>query len=47
MEESEKQSEQGKKQRQYIGMLLNHIYNFKDIRLWSLWNAVHKTLWLD
>ncbi|MGM7722553.1 IS200/IS605 family accessory protein TnpB-related protein [Metabacillus sp. Hm71] len=44
MEESEKHSEQGKKQRQYIGMLLNNINNFKNIHLWSLWNVVHKTL---
>lgn len=47
MEESEKSTEQGKKQRQYLGMLIHHIMNFKTTHLWSLWNVVHKTLWLD
>ncbi|GEL75993.1 hypothetical protein TMU01_02280 [Tenuibacillus multivorans] len=47
MEETEKQSEQGKRRRKYLGMLLHKINNFKDIHLWSLWNIVRKTLWLD
>uniref|UniRef100_UPI001108FB87 IS200/IS605 family accessory protein TnpB-related protein n=1 Tax=Aquibacillus sediminis TaxID=2574734 RepID=UPI001108FB87 len=41
MEETEKQSTQGKKQRQYLGLLLRNINNFKDIHSWSFWNVVH------
>lgn len=47
MEESEKETGQGKKQRQYLGMFVQYIRNFKMTHSWSLWNIVHKTLWLD
>lgn len=44
MEESEKKSGSGKKQRQYLGMLLNNIDHFKELHSWKVWNVVHKTL---
>lgn len=47
MEETVKQSKQGKKQRQYLGMLLKNINTFKEHHLWKIWNVVHKTLRFD
>lgn len=44
MEESEKKSVRGKKQRKYFGMLLNIIEHFKELHRWKVWNVVHKTL---
>lgn len=44
MEESEKKSDIGKKQRKYLGMLLNNIDHFKELHRWKVWNVVHKTL---
>ncbi|WP_260440564.1 hypothetical protein [Parageobacillus thermoglucosidasius] len=47
MEESYKQSKSGKKQRQYIAMMLHKIENFKQEHEWSLWNILHKCCWLN
>ena len=47
MEESVKQSTQGKKQRQYLGMLLKNIDTFREHHSWKMWNVVHKTLRFD
>ncbi|WP_312889186.1 IS200/IS605 family accessory protein TnpB-related protein [Desertibacillus haloalkaliphilus] len=47
MEESVKHSTQGKKQRQYLGMLLKNIDTFKELHSWKTWNVVHKTLRFD
>jgi hypothetical protein len=47
MEESYKQSKSGKKQRQYIAMMLRKIENFKQEHEWSLWNILHKYCWLN
>ncbi|MBA2875838.1 hypothetical protein [Thermaerobacillus caldiproteolyticus] len=49
MEESYKQSKSGKKQRQYLGMMLKKIENFKfkEEHEWSLWNMFHKFCWLN
>ncbi|BDG43251.1 IS200/IS605 family accessory protein TnpB-related protein [Saccharococcus caldoxylosilyticus] len=47
MEESYKQSKSGKKQRQYIAMMLRKIENFKQEHEWSLWNILHKFCWLN
>ncbi|WP_245842423.1 IS200/IS605 family accessory protein TnpB-related protein [Parageobacillus galactosidasius] len=47
MEESYKQSKSGKKQRQYIAMMLCKIENFKQEHEWSLWNILHKCCWLN
>jgi IS605 OrfB family transposase len=47
MEESYKQSKSGKKQRQYIAMMLRKIENFKQEHEWSLWNILHKCCWLN
>ncbi|NUK30559.1 IS200/IS605 family element transposase accessory protein TnpB [Parageobacillus sp. VR-IP] len=47
MEESYKQSKSGKKQRQYIVMMLRKIENFKQEHEWSLWNILHKFCWLN
>jgi hypothetical protein len=47
MEESCKQSKSGKKQRQYIAMMLRKIENFKQEHEWSLWNILHKCCWLN
>ena len=44
MEESEKQSNNGKQRRQFMGMMLKNIENFKENHSWKLWNVVHKTL---
>ena len=44
MEESERQSNTGKRRRQYMGMLLKNIETFKENHSWKLWNVVHKTL---
>jgi IS605 OrfB family transposase len=47
MEESYKQSKSGTKQRQYLGMMLKKIENFKEEHEWSLWNILHKFCWLN
>ncbi|EZP77401.1 transposase [Parageobacillus genomosp. 1] len=47
MEESYKQSKSGKKQRQYIAMMLRKIENFKQEHEWSLWNILHQFCWLN
>ncbi|WP_143415618.1 IS200/IS605 family accessory protein TnpB-related protein [Geobacillus sp. E263] len=47
MEESYKQSKSGKKQHQYIAMMLRKIENFKQEHEWSLWNILHKCCWLN
>jgi IS605 OrfB family transposase len=47
MEESYKQSKSGTKQRQYLGMMLKKIENFKEEHEWSLWNILHKCCWLN
>jgi IS605 OrfB family transposase len=47
MEESYKQSKSGTKQRQYLGMMLKKIENFKEEHEWSLWNLLHKCCWLN
>jgi IS605 OrfB family transposase len=47
MEESYRQSKSGKKQRQYIAMMLRKIENFKEEHEWSLWNILHKCCWLN
>ena len=47
MEESYKQSKSGKKQRQYLIMMLQKIENFKQEHEWSLWNILHKFYWLN
>ncbi|QXJ37850.1 hypothetical protein BV455_01113 [Parageobacillus caldoxylosilyticus] len=47
MEESYKQSKSGKKQSQYIAMMLRKIENFKQEHEWSLWNILHKCCWLN
>jgi IS605 OrfB family transposase len=47
MEESYKQSNSGTKQRQYLGMMLKKIENFKEEHEWSLWNILHKCCWLN
>jgi hypothetical protein len=44
MEESEKHSKNGKRRRQYMGMLIHNIEQFKENHTWKLWNVVHKTL---
>ena len=44
MEESEKQSNRGKQRRQFMGMMLKNIEQFKEKHSWTLWNVVHKTL---
>lgn len=46
MEESYKQTKSGKKERQYLGMLLSKINNFKQEHSWSLWNIFHKLCWV-
>ena len=43
MEESEKQSKNGKRRRQYMGIMLKNIEHFKENHSWRLWNVVHKT----
>jgi IS605 OrfB family transposase len=47
MEESYKQSKSGMKQRQYLGMMVQKIENFKQEHEWSLWNLLHKFCWLN
>jgi IS605 OrfB family transposase len=47
MEESYKHSKSGMKQRQYLGMTLKKIENFKEEHEWSLWNILHKFCWLN
>ncbi|MGG6439749.1 IS200/IS605 family accessory protein TnpB-related protein [Saccharococcus caldoxylosilyticus] len=47
MEESYKRSRSGTKQRQYLGMMLKKIENFKKEHEWSLWNILHKCCWLN
>jgi IS605 OrfB family transposase len=47
MEESYKRSKNGTKQRQYLGMMLKKIENFKEEHEWSLWNILHKCCWLN
>jgi IS605 OrfB family transposase len=47
MEESYKQSKSGKKQRQYLAMMLRKIENFKQEHEWSLWNLLHKFCWMN
>jgi IS605 OrfB family transposase len=47
MEESYKQSDSGKKQCQYLGMVLRKIENFQQEHEWSLWNVLHKFCWLN
>jgi IS605 OrfB family transposase len=47
MEESYKQSKSGMKQRQYLGMMVRKIENFKQEHEWSLWNIFHKFCWLN
>jgi IS605 OrfB family transposase len=47
MKESYKQSKSGTKQRQYLGMMLKKIENFKEEHEWSLWNILHKFCWLN
>jgi IS605 OrfB family transposase len=47
MEESYKQSKNGMKQRQYLGMMVQKIVNFKQEHEWSLWNLLHKFCWLN
>lgn len=44
MEESEKQSNNGKQRRKYVGMMLENIETFKESHSWKLWNVIHKTL---
>ena len=44
MEESEKQSTNGKQRRKCIAILLKNIDDFKDNHRWKLWNVIHKTL---
>jgi hypothetical protein len=46
MEESYKQTKSGKKERQYLGMMLSKINNFKQEHPWSLWNIFHKLCWM-
>lgn len=46
MEESYKQTKSGKKERQYLGMMLRKINNFKQEHTWSLWNVFHKLCWM-
>jgi IS605 OrfB family transposase len=46
MEESEKQSKNGKQRRKYIGMMLSNIETFQQHHSWKLWNVIHKTLWI-
>ncbi|EZP75656.1 transposase, partial [Parageobacillus genomosp. 1] len=41
------QSKSGKKQCQYIAMMLRKIENFKQEHEWSLWNILHKCCWLN
>jgi IS605 OrfB family transposase len=47
MEESYKQSDSGKKQWQYVAMMVRKIENFKQEHEWSLWNVLHKCCWLN
>ncbi|UQD53783.1 transposase [Bacillus methanolicus] len=47
MEESYKQSKSGTKQRQYLGMMLKKIENFKEEHEWSLWNILHQFCWMN
>ncbi len=44
MEESGKHSKNSKRRRQYMGMLIHTIEQFKENHTWKLWNVVHKTL---
>ena len=44
MEESYKQSKSGTKQRQYLGMTLKKIENFKEEHEWPLWNILHNVV---
>ena len=44
MEESEKQSNNGKQRRKFMGMMLKNIEDFKEHHSWKLWNVVHKTV---
>jgi IS605 OrfB family transposase len=44
MEESEKQSNNGKQRRKFMGMMVKNIKKFKGNHSWTLWNVVHKTL---
>ncbi|MFJ5621965.1 IS200/IS605 family accessory protein TnpB-related protein [Peribacillus loiseleuriae] len=44
MEESEKESKNGKQRRKYMGMLLNHMDTFKENHSWKLWHVIDKTL---
>ena len=44
MEESEKQSTDGKQRRKWIAVLLRNIDDFKENHRWKLWNVLHKTL---
>ena len=44
MEESEKQSNNGKRRRKFMGMMLTDIETFKEHHGWKLWNVVHKTV---
>jgi IS605 OrfB family transposase len=46
MEESEKQSNKGKQRRRFMGMMLQNIEQFKEKHSWTLWNVVHKTLFI-
>jgi IS605 OrfB family transposase len=46
MEESEKQSKNGKQRRNYIGMMVSNIETFQQHHSWRLWNVIHKTLWI-
>jgi hypothetical protein len=47
MEESEKQTDVGKKKRQKIGMYLSKIKNFKNEKEWSLWSIFRNIIYLN
>jgi IS605 OrfB family transposase len=44
MEESEKQLNNGKQRRKFMGMMVKNIEEFKENHSWKLWNVVHKTV---
>lgn len=43
MEESEKESKNGKQRRKLIAIMLKNIDKFKDNHSWKLWNVINKT----
>ena len=46
MEESEWQSNNGKQRRRFMGLMLKSIEYFKERHSWTLWNVVHKTVFI-